>query len=127
MTRKIDLSLLSVPQLLEIKRILTGGVEASADAKGIARELKKQNAELQKKTDRMGVVLSEGLDLYGHEDYWLSFSDEHFAITIKKMSDAKRVTANAERHELKIPQMHFEELSGVELVRQGFKERKNGR
>ena len=76
MKRVLDLSQLSVPQLLEIRSILAGGVQASADARSIARKLKAENEKLHEKNYRMGIVLSEGLDWFGHEEYWMSFNDD---------------------------------------------------
>jgi len=126
MKRVLDLSQLSVPQLLEIRSILAGGVQASADARSIARKLKAENEKLHEKNYRMGIVLSEGLDWFGHEDYWMSFNDRTFQFVVNRMSTAKKATA--ETKTIRVPQIYSEpELTPIDTIRTFFAERKNSR
>jgi hypothetical protein len=136
--RTIDLSQLTVPQLLgirnqllEIRGILSGGIEATAEtakAKRL-REAEAQLTELKKREKYREIC--ESYDLHFDDDpaYFLSFSEEHLYKTCEMLSHAKRQTALAERfgNSIAIPPLFSaEELSSIELVRQGFKDRKNG-
>ena len=127
MKRIVDLSQLSVPQLFEIRRVLAGGVEATAETKK-AKELKRleaENARLKKMQERRDIVESAGLEW--DEDYYMHFNDKHFMITVRNISNAMKQTSYAEKKTLRIPQMpRIEELSAIELIQQEFKNRKNG-
>lgn len=127
MKRVLDLSQLSVPQLLEIRRILIGGVEASADARGIARRLKAENERLKKANQRRDVIESAGLDW--DSDYWLSLDDKTFEFVLDKMKHVRTEFAIASATQsIKIPPMISQrELSVLDTIRQGFSERKNCR
>ena len=134
--RKLDLSLLSVPQLKAIRAILTDGAIASAETKS-AKRLREAEAELTKlKTlqSRWQMIADAGLtDLFNHGDednkYILSHSDKHFNTLLRNLLWAKEQAklAEATKGILKVPQIpRAEELSSIEIVRKYFTERKNG-
>lgn len=129
---QLELGKLSIAQLRGIKEILVNGVGAFAskfkhvaDADG-ARALKKltaENEELKKTNARRDIVEAEGLEW--DPDFFMSFSDEHFAITINKLSQAK--TAIASYRPMKIPATFSKaERGALETVKQGLAELKNG-
>ena len=132
MKRMLDLSKVSTPQLLEIRTILASGVEATAETAKAKRlkQLEAENARLQKLNERREIVESAGLEW--DEDYFMHFNDKHFMIAVRNISNAMKQAAIAEASRgapMRIPQMlRAEELSGIELVRKYFSERRdNGR
>ena len=127
MKRVLDLSQLSVPQLLEIRSILSGGVKATADAKYVARKLKAENEQLKKANQRRDLVESAGLDW--DSDYWLSLNDKTFEFILDKMKQVRTEVAIASATQsIKIPPMISQrELSVLDTIRQGFSEHKNCR
>ena len=130
---KIDLSLLSVPQLKSIRAILTDGSIATAETKK-AKEFKRlqaENAELKRKKSRHVVLADIGIDIDDDESYWLGLSDYLFNFVVKKCSEVKTEVAIASTtNSIKIPPIISEpELSVLDTVRQGFNEiraRRNG-
>jgi len=130
MSRKLDLSSLSVPQLLAIRTILSDGSIATAETKKAKRlkQLEAENAELKRKESRRAVLADIGIDIDDDESYWLSLSDSLFNFVVKKCSEIETEVAIASTtHSIKIPPMISQrELSVLDTVRQGFAERKNG-
>lgn len=130
MNRYINLKELTTPQLLEIRRILAGGVEASASKAGEeARKLRKENAELKRESEWRAIVESYNLE-WGENSYWLSFATEDRLRWIcEKLSNAMKQTALAEKtNSIKIPPIiGARELSTLDTVRQGFNEIRNRR
>ena len=130
MSRKLDLSSLSVPQLLAIRTILSDGSIATAEIKK-AKEFKRlqaENAELKRKESRRAVLADIGIDIDDDESYWLSLSDSLFNFVVKKCSGIKKETAIASTTmTMKIPQVGTEPvLNTYETVREGLKARRNG-
>ena len=128
--RKIDLSLLSVPQLKAIRTILTDGSIASAETKK-AKEFKRlqaENAELKRKDSRRAVLADIGIDIDDDESYWLSLSDSQFNFVVEKCSGIKEEIAIASATmTMKIPQVGTDPvLNTYETVREGLKARRNG-
>lgn len=126
MTRVLDLSKLTKTQLLGIKAVLQDGTVAEAGAKEVARKLKEENAQLKKVNERRDVVESAGLDW--DSDYWMSLDDKTFEFVLQKMTQVRTEVAIASTtHSVKIPPIISQrELSVLDMVRQGFAERKNG-
>lgn len=128
MSRYIDLSKLTTPQLLALKSALVGQI-ATSDVKETARRLKAENAELKRREKYREICASYELDFDDDPDFYLYFSEAHLHTTCKLLSNAKKQTALAERfgNRIAIPPMFgAEELSSIDLVREGFKNRKNG-
>ena len=128
--RTIDLSKVPTPQLLEIRRILQGGVLAESETKK-AKEFKRlqaENAELKRKESRRVVLADIGIDIDDDESYWLSLSDSLFEFVVKKCSGIKKETAIATTTmTMKIPQLGTDPvLNNYEVVREGLKARRNG-
>ncbi len=126
--RKIDLSLLNVPQLKTIRAILADGSIATAETRK-AKEFKKLQAEnerLKKLDKRREAVESAGLDW--DSDYWMSLDDKSFDFVLEKMRQVKIEFAIASAtNSIKIPPIISQhELSSLDTARQGFVERKNG-
>lgn len=135
MRRMIDLSQLSVPQLLEIRRIIAGGVETTSETQSkagkLARALREENEKLKREKRYREIVESYGLE-WDDPEYFLGQSEENLHKTCELFSDVKREAALAEKtNTMKIPPFfQVEEVSGIELVRQelnALKHRKNGR
>ncbi len=128
--RKIDLSLLSVPQLRAIRTILVDGSIASAETKKAKRlkQLEAENAELKRKETRRGVLADIGIDIDDDESYWLGLSDSQFNFVVEKCSGIKKETAIASTTmTMKIPQIWTEPVRNTyETVREGLKARRNG-
>ena len=127
--RTIDLSQLSTNQLLAFRSALVGQVATAETPKAKRlREAEAELAELKRKEEYRGICASYDLDFDDDPDYFLSFNKYHLHTTCKHLSDAKKDVALAERtHTIKIPPVfRAEDVSGIELIRQGFKERKNG-
>ena len=126
---KIDISKITTPMLLAIRRILAGGVEATAEtAKAIRlKQLEAENARLKKVNERREIVESAGLEW--DEYYYMYFNDKHFMITVRNISNAMKQTALAEKtNSIKIPPIiSARELSTIDTIRQGFAETKNRR
>ena len=80
------------------------------------------------------MIADAGLtDLFNHGDednkYILSHSDKHFDTLLRNLSWAKEQAklAEATKSVFKVPQItRAEELSSIDIVREYFKERKNG-
>lgn len=132
--RTIDLSQLSVPQLLEIRRILSGGVEAVATVESkagkLARALRAENEKLKREKQVRETVLGYALDFDDDPDFYLNL-DKQGALDFicRKLAIAQKEAAFAEKtNTIRIPPIvHAEELSGVDLVRQGFNTLRNRR
>ena len=128
--RMLDLSKVSTPQLLEIRRILTGGVLAESETKKAKRlkQLEAENAELKRKDSRRAVLADIGIDIDDDESYWLSLSDSLFNFVVKKCSEVRTEVAIASTTmTMKIPQVGTEPvLNTYETVREGLKARRNG-
>lgn len=125
----INLSQLTTPQLLAFRSALVGQV-ATAETKKAKRlkDAEAELAELKRKEMYRDICASYDVVFDDDPDYFLSFSKNHLHITCQHLSDAQKDVALAERtHTIKIPPVfRAEDVSGVELVRQGFKDRKNG-
>ena len=123
----IDLSKIPTPELLEIRNILKYGINATAETKK-TKELKRLQAEnerLKKLNERREIVEDAGLTW--DEEYYMSFNDKHFMITVRNITRAMKLTSFAEKETMKVPQMpRVEELSAIELIQLGLKNRKNG-
>jgi hypothetical protein len=134
---EIDLTKLSTPQLLAIRKILVGGVPAEAskyaDADG-SKKLKKLEAENKElKREKRWKEIVESYDLeFDDPAYWLDFATEdHLRWVCNRISTAK---AEAEREaalaeatrSMKIPPIIGDQRSAFEILRDGFKERRNG-
>jgi len=130
--RTIDLSTIPTAQLKAIRQVLAGGALAVADSKEV-KKLKEENAELKTLQKRWGQISDAGLaDSFDYnEDAWyiLSFNDEHWQMTLNRLTESKQATATAESKPkvMKIPQMVSTiELNDVDALREGLRERKNG-
>jgi len=130
MSRKLDLSSLSVPQLLAIRTILSDGSIATAETAKAKRlkQLEAENAELKRKDSRRAVLADIGIDIDDDESYWLSLSDSLFNFVVRKCSEVKTEVAIASTTmTMKIPQLGAEPvLNTYEIVREGLKARRNG-
>ncbi len=131
MKRFLDLSTLSVPQLLEMRKIIVGNVatsEMETKAGKLARALRAENEELKREKKYKGIVESYDLDFDDEPDYWLSFNETHLRITCRNITEAKRWAAQAEKHDIEVPPLfNGAELSGIDFVRQTLNDRKNGK
>ena len=131
MNRMLDLSKVTTPQLLEIRRILASGVEATAETAKAKRlkQLEAENAELKRKESRRAVLADIGIDINDDLNYWLGLSDSLFEFVVGKCSSIKTEVAIAERTmSLKIPPIISErELSMIDTIREGFSEIRNRR
>ncbi len=128
--RMIDISKIPTPQLLAIRRILTGGVLAESETKK-AKELKilrAENTRLKRLNDRRAVLDRFDEDIDSDLEYWLNLDDKTFQFVVEKMKDIEVECTIAEKtNSIKIPPMISQrELSLLDTVRQGFAERKNG-
>jgi len=129
----LDISKIKTPQLLEIRRILTGGVEATAETAKAKRlkDVEAQVASLQKKEQYREFVTSYGFDFDADPSYWLSFATEDRLKWIcEKLTNAMELgeSAFATKKTMRVPQIFNStvELEGAELVRDVLKNRKNG-
>lgn len=128
MNSVIDLKQLSIPQLRAIKAILTDGAIAMSETAKAKRlkQLEAENTQLKVMQERREIVQSAGLEW--DEDYFMSFNDEHFQITVRNFVNMTKQVSLAERTcTMRIPQLpRAEELSAPKLIQQGLKNRKNG-
>ena len=136
--KKIDFNKLSKAQITEIERVAEVGVSANAFSESSAgrtarlarKSLAAATAELEilKKTnDRRNAVEAAGLEWLGSEDYFMGFSDEHFLMTVEKLSHAMVATAEVKPNVMRIPQLHScTPLEGFDLVKSELQNRKNG-
>ena len=125
MKRVIDLSKLTTPQLLEVRKILAGGVESTASKAGDTA--RKELAELKREKEIREIVSSYGLDFDDDPEYWKQLDSQGaLEFVCKKIAHAMKV-ANAEKPAImRIPQVvGTVELSTFDTVQQGFKELKD--
>ncbi|MFC1902657.1 hypothetical protein ACFLX4_01120 [Chloroflexota bacterium] len=131
--RMIDISKVPTPQLLEIRRILTGGVLAESETKK-TKELKMlqaENTRLKRINDRRAVLDRLDVDIDSDLEYWLNLDDKTFKFVVGKMKDIKVECAIAEKScSMRIPPIISQrELSTIDTIRQTFneiKDRRNG-
>lgn len=129
---KIDLKKLSTPVLIEIKRILTDGVQASAEtynSKGL-KLLEAENEVLKRELMFREIVTSYGLDFDDDISYWMNHKDaETLERTCKMMSDIAKAEYSKNLSEtLKVPPLfirdEIENKTVADIIREGFNERK---
>lgn len=128
--RTIDLSKLTTPQLLEIRRILAVGVESVASKAGDeVRAARKELAELKREREIREIVISYDLDFDDDPEYWKKLDSENVLdFVCKKLAHAMKAASAENKPTMRIPQViGMEELSTLNTVRQGFKELKNRR
>ncbi|MFC1955783.1 hypothetical protein ACFLWZ_04555 [Chloroflexota bacterium] len=131
MVRMIDLNTIPTKQLRAIHQILAGGNLAVAESKEVSR-LRSENAELKRLQTRRDAVEGAGFD-WDDPEYWMSFSDEHFEMTlslfIRHKQRVERELSIAEAtNSIRIPQiMTYQELNALDTVRCGLGEMKHRR
>jgi len=128
MSKFINISDIPTDVLTELRSMLKYGVKATASKAGDeARKLREANATLKKTAKRKDAVLEAGLEWFGSEDYFMSFSDKNFVITVEKLSHTmKTAEAQVKPNMMRIPQLsRSEEVSGIEGVKQFLVERRN--
>jgi len=133
--RYLDLSQVPTKELRMIRNVLANGATAFASTKRQKEleHLRVENANLKTLQKRWGQISDAGLaDSFDYnEDAWyiLSFNDEHWQMTLNRLTESKQATATAGSRPkvMKIPQLVATvELDDVDALREGLRERKNG-
>ena len=131
----IDLSKFSIPVLEAIRKILIEGVPASssktanADGANALKKLKTENADLKRKKKWREIVTSYDLDFDEDPSYWLSFKTEDKLRWLCNKLSSVKAEAEAEasnRSILRIPPLFADQRSVTEILRDHFREKRNG-
>jgi len=130
-----NLSNLSIPQLEAIRSIVIDGVPASssktanADGSKALKKLKTENADLKREKRWREIVTSYDLDYDEDPQYWLSFeTEDKLRWLCNKINWAKK-EAEAEASNkaiFRIPPLFADQRSVTEILRDHFREKRNG-
>jgi hypothetical protein len=122
---EVNLSTLSTPQLLAIRRILTEGDIAFASTSETAelkslREYKTRNELLNQRRE---ILADIGVDINDDQDYWLGLDNQTFQFVVQKLITVAHGEAQAEN--MRIPRLIAPqpEKSAFEIALAGLRER----
>jgi hypothetical protein len=103
---EVNLSTLTTPQLLAIRRILTDGATAFASTETTElknlREYKARNEILK---ERREVLADIGVDINEDQDYWAGLDPQIFSFVVQKLITVAQGKAQAENKHMKIPRL----------------------
>jgi len=132
----LNVKSLTTPQLLAIRKILVDGALATSETKKAKelREVKAENARLEREKKVRGIVESHGLE-FDSPEYWMGLDKSGvLEFVCARLETAMKIgeeaEAAAEKLRTKIPPVFLtafdDEISPLDTVRKELKRRRNG-
>jgi hypothetical protein len=122
---EVNLSTLSTPQLLAIRRILTDGATAFASTETAElKNLREYKARSELLNQRRELLADIGIDINEDQDYWIGLDNQTFQFVVQKLITVAHSRAEAENKSIRIPRLITSKPeSAYEIALAGLRER----